>query len=191
MAQHGRAILVTAHLGNWEYLALSHRLTPYRLSTLARPLDSSGLEHVLRTLRERAGVAVIDKRRALRPMLRALGEGRLVAVLLDQNASRHEGVFVPFFGRLASTSKGLALVALRSGAPVLPVFILRESGGRHRVRVSAPLPVPAMSDRDLAVEDLTARCTRAVEAAIRESPDQWLWIHRRWRTRPVGERPTP
>jgi KDO2-lipid IV(A) lauroyltransferase len=112
----------------------------------------------------------------------------MVGILLDQNAARSEGVFVPFFGRLASTSRSVALLALRTGAPVVPIFARREPGGRHRIIVRPPIDVPETSDREVAVAALTGRCTAVIEAAIREAPEQWLWLHNRWRTRPLEAR---
>jgi KDO2-lipid IV(A) lauroyltransferase len=187
--RHGRALLLTAHLGNWELLTLAPALTGYPLTVVARALDSRSLDAWADRLRRTAGVEVVDKRQALRPVLEALRRGRLVGVLLDQNASRREGVFVPFFGRLASTSRAMAVLALRTRTPVLPVFTRRLTPGRHRITVHPPLAVPATADDDDAVRALTALCTAAIEAAIRATPDQWLWAHDRWRTRPAGETP--
>lgn len=187
MATHGRALIVTGHLGNWELLTVAHRLTGHPLTIVVRPLDSRWLNAVAERLRRKAGVELVDKRGALRPLLAALRRGRLVAILLDQNAARRESVFVPFFGRLASTSKSLALLATRTDTPVVPIFIRREARGLHRVVVHPPLLPPAGEDADQAVVEMTRRCTEAIEAAIRAAPDQWLWVHNRWRTRPTGE----
>ena len=186
--QHGGALLLTAHLGNWELLPVACQLTGYRLSVVLRPLDAPWLDRLATRMRERSVVDLIDKRAALRPVLRALASGAMVGILLDQNAARREGVFVPFFGRPASTSKSMAVLALRTGAPIVPAFIRREDSGRHRVVVGPPLPRPASGDVEAAVVALTARCTEAIEAAIRATPEQWLWIHDRWRTRPANDR---
>ena len=183
--RHGRALMLTAHLGNWELLALAPVLTGYPLTVVARALDSSTLNAWAERLRATAGVEVIDKRDAVRPVLSALRRGRLVGVLLDQNASRREGVFVPFFGRPASTSRAVALLALRTGTPVVPAFTRRVAPGRHVITVHPALPLPATSDAD-AVLAVTARCTQVIEDAVRATPDQWLWMHDRWRTRPPG-----
>lgn len=190
MQRHGRALLLTAHLGNWELLPAACRLTGFRLSVVLRPLDAPWLDRLARRLREKSDVELIDKRAALRPVLRALAGGRMVGILLDQNAARREGVFVPFFGHLASTSRSLAVLALRTGTPIVPAFIRREDDGIHRVVVGPALPVPSSSDLAAAIESLTARCTNLIEAAIRETPEQWLWMHDRWRTRPPGDRHT-
>ncbi len=186
MAAGGRALILTAHLGNWELLAAAHRLTGYPLAIVVRPLDSAPLNALADRLRRKSGVELIDKRGALRPALRALADGRMVAILLDQNAARHESVFVPFFGRAASTSKSLAVLAVRTGTPVVPIFIRRE-GRRHRVMVHPPLVPPAVNDAERAVVELTMRCTAAIETAVRQVPEQWLWMHNRWRTRPAAE----
>ena len=187
MDRHGRALLLTAHLGNWELLPLACRLTGYRLSVVLRPLDAPWLDRLATRMRERSEVDLIDKRAALRPVLRALADGAMVGILLDQNAARREGVFVPFFGHPASTSKSLAVLALRTGSPIVPAFIHREDAGLHRVVVAAPLALPLSGNVEAAVVTLTARCTEAIEAAIRTTPDQWLWMHDRWRTRPSDE----
>jgi len=184
MAQGKGALFLTAHFGNWELLAASHVLTGFPLSVVVRPLDHPVLEWLAARLRTRSGAQVIDKRRALPEVLSALRRQRMVGIMLDQNASRREGVFVPFFGVPASTSKGLALLALRTGTPVVPVFIHRESGGRHRVIIDPAVPLSPTGDRERDVVLATAAFTRVIEAKVRQYPDQWFWLHRRWKTRP-------
>jgi KDO2-lipid IV(A) lauroyltransferase len=189
MAEHGRALMLTAHLGNWEYLTAAHKLMGYPLAVVVRPLDSPVLDEMAATLRRKIGAELIDKRGALRAVLEALRRGRMVGVLLDQNATRKEGVFVPFFGRPASTSRSLALLALRTGTPIVPIFIRRVGIGRHRVVIEPPLAMPSSNDHDRAIVELTARCTETIEAAVRRTPEQWLWSHDRWRTRPPAPPP--
>jgi KDO2-lipid IV(A) lauroyltransferase len=184
MKTHRRALALTGHLGNWELLPASCRLTPHALTIVARPLDSPTLEALSMRLREKAGVEIVDKRNAVRPVLRALAAGRLVGILLDQNAARHESVFVPFFGHEASTSRSIAVLALRTGAPVLPIFTWRERPGRHRVAVGPAVPAPDELNGDEAIREFTRRCTAAIEEQLRRHPAQWLWMHDRWRTRP-------
>jgi KDO2-lipid IV(A) lauroyltransferase len=188
MQQHNRALLLTAHLGNWELLSAACRLTEFSLSVVLRPLDAPWLDRLATRLREKSGVELIDKRAALRPVLRALASGGMVGILLDQNAARREGVFVPFFGHAASTSRSMAVLALRTATPIVPAFIRREDGGTHRVVVAPALPLPPPGDLEAAIVTLTGRCTEAIEVAIRETPDHWLWPHDRWRTRPPGDR---
>ncbi|MBI4608099.1 MAG: lysophospholipid acyltransferase family protein [Candidatus Rokubacteria bacterium] len=185
MARGKGVLLLTAHLGNWELLAATHGLSGHPLSIVVRPLDSSLLDRLVTRARERSGAGVIRKHRALREVLDALRRQRMVGILLDQNATRREGVFVPFFGRPASTSKSLALLALRSGAPVLPVFIHREADGSHRVVIEPEVPPPRTGDHRHDIVAYTAAFTRCVEDAVRRWPEQWFWVHRRWRTRPV------
>lgn len=183
----GRGVFfLTAHLGNWELLAAAHVQTGYPLSVVARPLDSPVLNRVVTRFRESGGVEVIPKRHAVRRVLEALRRGSMVGILLDQNTSRQEGVFVPFFGELASTSKSLAVLALSTSAPVVPVFIHREADGRHRVMIEPALPPPSTGDREQDILAFTATFARVVEFQIRQWPEQWLWIHRRWKTRPAA-----
>ena len=189
MKAHGRALVLTAHLGNWEILCAAHRLTEYGLSVVVRPLDARWLDAVAVKLRRRTGVDVIDKRGALRPVLEALRRGRMVGILMDQNAARREGVFVEFFGHPASTSRSLALLAVRTGAPVIPIFARRAAGTGHTVVIRPALPAPTSNDPEAAVVELTARCTAEIERAIRQAPEQWLWSHDRWRTRPSSDAP--
>lgn len=180
-AAQGRGVLIlTAHYGNWELLAAAHELIGLPLSIVVRPLDHPLLQDLATRFRRRSGAELIIKRQAVREVLQALRRRRMVGVLLDQNATRAEGVFVPFFGVPASTSKGLGLLALRTRAPVLPVFLRREPDGRHCLEVGAPVPPPPDDD----VIAFTARFNQAIETAIRRAPEQWLWMHARWRTQP-------
>jgi len=182
-AAHGRGILLlSGHYGNWELLGAGIALMPFGLSVVMRPLDHPLLDRVVARFRKRGGVELITKRRGLRDVLEALRRGRMVGILLDQNASRGQGVFAPFFGVPASTSKSLAVISLRTGAPVIPVFIRRQPDGRHRVEIEPAVPPPP--DGDVVV--YTASFNHAIEAAIRQAPEQWFWLHRRWKTRPEG-----
>lgn len=182
-AAEGKGILLlSAHLGNWELLAPAHALTAFPLSIVVRPLDEPTLQRLAERFRLRSGVELIGKRNGLRDIVKALRQGRMVGVLLDQNSSRAEGVFVPFFRVPASTSKGLATISLRTGAPVVPVFIRRLAGGRHRVEFDAAVPRP----NDGEMTTYTAEFNRVIESAIRRAPEQWFWMHERWRTQPRG-----
>ena len=187
MDRYGRALLLTGHLGNWELLTLAPALVGYPLTVVARTLDWGTLNRWADGLRRKVGVDVVDKRDAVRPVLAALRSGRMVGILLDQNASRREGVFVPFFGRLASTSRAMALLALRTGTPIVPAFTSRVSPGRHVIEIHPAVPQPATAD-EAAIRELTGRCTAVIEQAVRATPEQWLWMHDRWRTRPAEER---
>jgi len=181
----GRGLLaLTAHYGNWELLAACNALSAYPLSVVIRPMDHPFVDLIVDRFRRRSGLELITKRHALPAIRDALKRGRIVGILLDQNASRAEGVFVPFFGMPASTSKALAVISLRTGAPVVPIFIRRTGGGRHRVWSDPPIPVPP----DGNVAEYTAAFNRSIEAAIRQAPEQWFWVHRRWKTRPRVEK---
>lgn len=177
--QRGKGVLViTAHLGPWELLPLF--IGPGNM--VARPLDNPKLDDLLTRLRERGGNRVIRKQDAVQAILLALRRGESVGILIDQHISEKEGVVVPFFGRPASTAFAPALIAMRSGAAVLPIGITREGRGRYHVRVAEEVPIRRSGDlrADLVVN--TARFTAAIEAFIRERPDQWFWVHRRWKT---------
>jgi Kdo2-lipid IVA lauroyltransferase/acyltransferase len=111
----------------------------------------------------------------------------MVALLMDQNASRREGIFVPFFGRPASTSKSLAVLALRTRTPIVPIFIYRERLGQHRIEIQPSFDGEAVGEGEQAIAQLTRRCAATIEAAVTVAPDQWLWVHNRWRTKPPAE----
>jgi Kdo2-lipid IVA lauroyltransferase/acyltransferase len=177
------ALVLTAHYGNWELLPAFQMLSDFSFSVVVRPLDDPLMDRVVQRFRRRSGVELISKRRGLREILEALRRGGVVAILLDQNASRSEGVFAPFFGIPASTSKSLAVISLRTGAPVVPMFIRRLPDGRHRVEVEPEIPPPA----DRSVASYTAAFNHRIEQMIRKAPEQWFWMHRRWRTRPERE----
>lgn len=181
--QRGKGVLViTAHLGPWELLPLFIARYYGPSHMVARPLDDPRLDDLLTRMRERGGNRVIRKRDALQAILQVLRRGETVGILIDQHISEKEGVVVPFFGRPASTVTGPALIAIRSGAAVVPMVILREARGQYRVQIAPEVPVRRSGDlrADLVVN--TARFTAAIEAFIRERPDQWFWVHRRWKT---------
>lgn len=182
----GGVIALTAHLGSWEILAAVMAAHGIPIAVVQRPRDNPLLDEIAAELRDHAGVELLPRGSAARGALRGLRDGKVVAMPLDQNASRREGVFVPFFGRPACTRDGPARIAMKTGAPVVPVFIERIGDGmRHRVRVEPPLELaPALADPDAALVENVARMTAAIETAVRRAPDQWIWTHRRWRTRP-------
>jgi KDO2-lipid IV(A) lauroyltransferase len=185
----GRGLLVfSAHYGHWEAGAYAMGLLDIPFAVIARPLDNPVLDRRLIELRRGSGNEVIPKRRAVRETLRALARGSGVAILIDQDAGA-EGVFVPFFGRVASTTPTLALLALRTEAPIVPVFAHVEADGTITVHIEPAVPVHPTGDRQADVVRLTGDCTAIVERWVRRSPEQWLWMHRRFKTRPPGEPP--
>ena len=183
----GKGLLVaTAHLGSWEMFgaAMAQRVP---LHAVVRPLRG-GLNARLVEARERAGLTLIPARGALSSMVGALRKNQVVAMLLDQAIGGKHTLFVPFFGRPAATTPALSMAALRTGAPTLLVVALRQAG-RLRFRVEGPFEVRSSGDRQRDLQDHTARVTAALERIIREAPDQWLWLHRRWKIAPPPNPP--
>ncbi|MEW6324531.1 MAG: lysophospholipid acyltransferase family protein [Nitrospirota bacterium] len=183
----GRGVIfLTAHLGNWELMGIVCSLLGYRLYPVARPLDNPWINRLVNRIRSRFGGEVVSKKSesAPRDIVQALRGGDLVGMLLDQNMSPHHGVFVDFFGRPACTSKGLAVIARRTGAPVVPAFIVREGLDRHRILLQPPVELARTGDPDADLLANTARCTAVIERMVRAHPEQWLWLHRRWKTQP-------
>jgi KDO2-lipid IV(A) lauroyltransferase len=179
----GRGVLVaTAHLGNWELSAYAHALMTAPMGIVVRPLDNRRVDDVVEQRRGLSGNRIIRKKEAAREILRALGEGGAVGILIDQNTTPAEGVFVSFFGVQACAGTAFVKFAHHTGAAVVPGFALwSEEERRYVLRF---YPEVAMSG-DIAAD--TQRVHSQLESVIREYPDQWLWIHRRWKTRPPGD----
>jgi len=180
----GRGVLlVTAHYGNWELLHASFGHMGYAIELVTRKMDSPVVEEFVRWARTRSGVRIVYKVKAMLPLVRRLNENAVAMILVDQNTMSHEGVFVDFFGVPASTNKGPALLAQKTGAPVLPVFISRD-GQKHVVEVWDEVEIKNTGDRDADTAANTAMITATIEKAIRMKPQEWFWVHRRWKTRP-------
>lgn len=188
--RRGKGVLfISAHFGPWELLPLSYAVRFGPGHVVARPLDNPRLDDLLTALRERGGNRVIRKRDAVQAILQVLRRGEMVGILIDQHIREQEGVVVPFFGRPASTAFAPALIAMRSGAAVLPVAIVRERPGRYRVLFGDEVPVRRGGDLKADLAENTARFTAAIEAFVRERPEHWFWVHRRWKTRlPIDPR---
>jgi KDO2-lipid IV(A) lauroyltransferase len=181
----GRGVFfVTAHFGNWELLAATHGLAGLGLNVVVRPLDNPYLDALLGRARERSGLRAISKREAVAGVRAALARRECIGILLDQDAGR-EGVFVPFLGRAASTSRSLAVLALKTRAPVVPAFIHRLPGGDHELVLEPEIPLVVTGDLDHDIAANTARFTAAIERQVRAHPEQWFWVHRRWKSRPA------
>jgi KDO2-lipid IV(A) lauroyltransferase len=176
--------VVSAHMGNWEMVALLQGWLGLPMAMVTRPLDNPRLETMLARGRRRSGNEIIHKRRAVRGILGALRDGWCVALLIDQDFPESDRVFVDFFGRPAAAAPTLGLLALRTGAPIVPVVSELLGDGRYRIRYLTPLEARPTGDRDADVLDIMARSTAVLEAEIRAKPEQWLWMHRRWKTRP-------
>ena len=181
------AILLTAHLGNWEMIGARIAAEGYRLSVIARAQRDDALTGLLRGTREVTGMRVLHQEVAVMGALRALRRNEVVGILLDQNAG-DDGVFVDFFGRPASTAAGAALFALRTGAAVLPSFGWRLPDNTHVAVMEPALPLISTGDQAGDVRANTAQYTRAIEEHIRAHPEQWFWLHKRWKSRPPEER---
>jgi KDO2-lipid IV(A) lauroyltransferase len=172
-------LLFTGHFGFWEINALVHALRLHPMAVLARPLDNPLLQDLLERVRGLTGNSVIYRKGALRRVLRALGDNKAVAFLIDQHIQT-DAVLVDFFNRPAATTTALAALALRTGAPVIPVFALPLPGGRFRMVYEHAVEPPAADDPD-AIRQFTQRCTDVLEMYVRRYPGLWLWMHRRWR----------
>jgi KDO2-lipid IV(A) lauroyltransferase len=181
-------IYLTGHLGAWEVGAFSQSVYGYPLHVMIRALDNPLLNDLVNRYRGLAGNRIIEKRDFLRGVLQVLKNNETVGILMDQNSSLAEGVFVDFFGIPACTSTGMARIALRTGAAVVPAFAFWE-GKKYRLCFDPPLQLVETGDVEKDVAANTQLFTKVLEDYVRRYPDQWLWIHRRWKTRLPGEPP--
>ncbi|MBI4496135.1 MAG: lysophospholipid acyltransferase family protein [Deltaproteobacteria bacterium] len=183
--ERGRGVLfLTAHFGNWEWMAASFALLVRPCHVVVRPLDNQFLDALVDRLRTWTGNRTVPKQKAMGRILRLLREGQAVGILLDQNMAWQEGVFVDFFGQPACTNTGLARLARKTGAAVLPAFNVRQADGRYKVIIGAEVELARSEDRERDVKENTARFSRIIEGYVRAYPDHWLWLHQRWKTRP-------
>lgn len=188
VAQGRGVILLTGHIGAWELSVYAHSVYGYPMSFLKRNVDNPLVEALAERRRARFGNRGIDKRGSVREVLKTLKAGGVVGILADLNASREEGVFCDFFGIPACTTAGVATLALRTGAVVVPGYLLWDEAAQiHRLHFEPPVETINTGNQKEDVQTNTARYTQRLEAVIRRHPDQWLWIHRRWRTRPLDE----
>ena len=188
-SERGRGVLMlTGHVGAWELCAFAQGVYGHPLSFLVRPLDNPLLDRMITRYRELSGNRTINKNRAVKPVLEVLKRGEDVGLLIDVNTLPDQGVFCDFFGLPACSTTGLAVFALRADAPVVPGFLIwDEQSGKHRLRFEREIPLIRTGDFKEEVVLNTAQFTRMIEEYARRSPDQWLWVHKRWHTRPEGE----
>lgn len=180
----GRGILsIVAHFGNWEMMTVAFPLARKPLDIVYRPLDSPVLDDLTSWVRLLNGNTLIPKGGSGKTISRLLEENRVIGILSDQNVSVREGVFVDFFGRPACTAVGLAVLAMRTRAPVLPAFMPRMPDGRYRFILLEPVPIDNTGDYERDLLTNTQRFTRIVEDMVRRYPDQWFWLHQRWKTK--------
>lgn len=176
-------MLFTAHIGNWELMAAALGLKGYPVQIVARTLDNPLMEEFVKWARTRSSNSILAKNRAMRRLIKRLSENAIVGILLDQNVAREEGVFVDFFNIPACTNRGPAMLAVATGAAVIPIFTVRE-GTRHKVFIMDEVEMRDTGEREADAAFNTAGCTRIIEEEIRRHPEQWFWVHRRWKTRP-------
>jgi len=184
-------IYITAHLGSWELLPLASALMGEPLSIVTRPLDNPYLDRIINRFRTACGTRVLPKKLVMPALVRALLRGESVGILMDQNITWKEGVFVDFFGMPACTALAPALLALRTDASVLPAAIVRRGRDQHTILVEKEVPLIRTGRLQADIVANTASFTRAIEALVRKAPAQWLWVHRRWKTQPRAGQSTP
>jgi KDO2-lipid IV(A) lauroyltransferase len=179
-AQGKGVLFIAGHFGFWELQAIVQAIRGEPVTVLARALDNPKLHELLEQIRQRTGNTIVYRKDTIRRVMRALQGGHGVAVLIDQHISSPDAVYVDFFERPAATTPAVAALALRTGAPVLPVFALPLGGGRYRMIYEHPVEPPPADSED-AVREFTQRCTDVLEMYVRRHPELWLWMHRRWR----------
>src|SRR5579863_1302428 len=187
--RRGKGVLfLTGHMSAWELAPFAHALYSHPLHFLVRPVANLRVDALINRYRCLSGNQPIEKNRSARAILKVLGEGGTVGILADTNTSLDEGVFVDFFGRPACTTSGIARIALRTDAAVIPGFLAWDADEKkYRLQFARSLELVRTGDEDADVRENTARFMAVIEAYIREHPDQWLWVHKRWKTRPPGE----
>jgi Kdo2-lipid IVA lauroyltransferase/acyltransferase len=188
--RRGKGVLfLTGHMSAWELAPFAQALYGYPLHFLVRPIANRRVDALINSYRCGAGNRPIEKNKSARAILKVLADGGTVGVLADHNTDIEESVFVEFFGISASTTSGLARLALRTDAAVVPGFLSWDEGRRkYRLRFEPAVELVRTANEEADVVENTQRFTRVIEDFVRAHPDQWLWVHRRWKTRPPGER---
>jgi KDO2-lipid IV(A) lauroyltransferase len=180
----GRGLLfIVAHFGNWELIPHTFSLTFQSSKIIYRPLDSPVLDNLMKYVRSFHGDEMMPKGGSGKRIMSLLRENQVIGILSDQNVSVREGVFVDFFGRPACTGAGLAVLAMRSGAPVLPGFMVRQKSGKYKLILKPLVEITRTSDDEADIQVNTQRFVKVIEDVVREYPDQWFWIHQRWKTK--------
>jgi KDO2-lipid IV(A) lauroyltransferase len=189
--RRGKGVLyLTGHIGAWELSSFAHALYGYPLHYMARPVDNKKVNDLVNGYRCLSGNRPIFKNESARGMLKILKEAGTIGILADQNTMPDEAVFVDFFGKMASTTTGIARVALHTGAAVVPGYAVWDEGLRkYRLRFEPPVELTRTGDTERDVFENTQKFTKVLEAIIRRYPEQWVWVHGRWKTRPKGEPP--
>ena len=187
----GKGVLfLTGHLGGWELSAFAHSLQGHPLSIVMRSLDNPRVDHLIQSYRTMHGNRTVDKDDFVRGLLAAMKKGEVVGILMDTNMTPPQGVFVDFFGIPAYTASGLSRIALRTDAAVIPTFTIWDAKlGKYRLRFDPAVKLIRTDDNENDIVANTAQFTKIIESYVRRYPEQWLWVHRRWKTRPEGEKP--
>ena len=187
----GKGVLfVTAHFGAWELSAFAHSLHGHWLHVVMRPVDNEYIDHLIQSYRTMHGNKTVGKDDFVRGLLAAMKAGEVVGILMDTNMTPPQGVFVDFFGISACTANGLARIALRTDAAVVPGFtIWDEALGKYRLRFDPAVELVRTGDLEADIVANTQKFTKVIEDYVRKYPEQWLWVHRRWKTRPEGQPP--
>lgn len=180
----GKGILsIVAHFGNWELLPIAIPFYAKPIHIVYRPLDNPVIDNMVEYVRTKNGNELIPKGGSGKRIMELLKENQIIGILSDQNVAAYEGVFVDFFGRPACTGVGLAVMAMRSGAPVLPIFPARQKSGKYKVILKPAMEVIRTDDYEADLLVNTQRFTKVIEEIVREYPDQWFWFHQRWKTK--------
>jgi len=189
--RRGKGVLyLTGHIGAWELSSFAHAIYGYPLHYMARPVDNKKVNDLVNGYRCLSGNRPIFKNESARVMLKILKEAGTVGILADQNTMLDEAVFVDFFGKMASTTTGIARVAQHTGAAVVPGYAVWDEGLRkYRLRFEPPVELIRTGDAERDVFENTQKFTKVLEEIIRKYPEQWVWVHGRWKTRPKGEPP--
>lgn len=186
----GKGVLfLTGHLGGWELSAFAHSLQGHPLSIVMRSLDNPRVDHLIQSYRTMHGNRTVDKDDFVRGLLAAMKKGEVVGILMDTNMTPPQGVFVDFFGIPAYTASGLSRIALRTDAAVIPTFTIWDAKlGKYRLRFDPAVKLIRTDDNESDIVANTAQFTKIIESYVRRYPEQWLWVHRRWKTRPEGDK---
>ena len=189
--RRGKGVLfLTGHMGAWELMPFAHALYDEPLYFLVRTIDNARVNALVEQYRGISGNRPIQKNQSARPVLRILSQGGTIGILADQNTAIEEAVFADFFGVPAATSSGIARLARRTGAAVVPAYGYWDaSAGKYRLHYEREIELEATDDEQSDIQRYTARFNQIIENYVRRFPDQWLWVHRRWRNRPPGEKP--
>jgi KDO2-lipid IV(A) lauroyltransferase len=174
-------LLLLSHFGNWEMMGIMSKLIGAPIMVIAKPMKKNQrIDQFITKIRNAAGLEVVSSIKASRIVIKALSQNRVVGILIDQRAKRSEGIWADFFGKKAPTTPGLAVLAMKTGAPVVPVFMVRNGFGKHRLVIQNPLELIRTGDIKKDVEANTQLFNHTLESMIRQYPDQWFWVHRRW-----------